>query len=59
MTIQENNNQFRLQLLNQAGKSRDKYQRLSSKKMNEYESQIALEHITRAIHFENIAKDLL
>ncbi len=46
-------------LVNQAHKSRMKYQSLSSKKMTMYEEQLALEHITRANHFENIAKKLL
>ena len=57
--IKENNEQMQRHLVNQAHKSRMKYQSLSSKKMTMYEEQLALEHITRANHFENIAKKLL
>ena len=59
MTIQENNKNFQIQLIKQAEKSRIKYLTLSSRNMTHYEERLALEHITRAIHFENIAKDLL
>jgi hypothetical protein len=59
MTIQENNKNFQIQLIKQAEKSRMKYLTLSSRNMTPYEEKIALEHITRAYHFENIAKNML
>ena len=59
MTIQENNHVMRKQLLAQAEKSRSAYIQLSSRPMSAFQSQLAIEHLTRADLFENIAYNLL
>lgn len=59
MTIQENNRIMQVQLLNQAKKSREKYEVLSTRNATAFEQRLAVEHLTRAIHFENIARNML
>tara|TARA_Y100001936_G_scaffold85407_1_gene83796 strand:+ start:202 stop:387 length:186 start_codon:yes stop_codon:yes gene_type:complete len=59
MTIQENNRIMQIQLLKQAQKSRKKYQTLSSRNATSFEKRLAVEHLTRARHFEKIARNLL
>tara|TARA_R100000388_G_scaffold47110_1_gene35583 strand:+ start:1292 stop:1477 length:186 start_codon:yes stop_codon:yes gene_type:complete len=59
MTIQENNRIMQVQLLNQAKKSREKYEVLSTRNATSFEQRLAIEHLTRAIHFENIARNML
>jgi len=46
------------QLLNQAEKSRQRYINLSKAK-DEHKQRLAVENLTRAIHFEHIAHNLL
>ena len=58
MSIQENNAIMKRQLLNQAKKSRQRYIDLSNAK-EEHKQRLAVENLTRAIHFENIAHNLL
>lgn len=58
MTIQENNAIMKRQLLNQAEKSRQRYVDLSHAK-DKHKQQLAVENLTRAIHFEQIAYNLL
>ena len=57
MTIQENNRMMQAQLKQQAEKSRQTFQRLivSNK---EHDKRLAMEHYTRAEHFEKIAQTM-
>jgi hypothetical protein len=59
MTIQENNRVMRNQLLNQAQKSREMYEALTKHNATFFDKRLAVEHLTRAIHFENVARNLL
>jgi hypothetical protein len=59
MTIQENNAIMQRQLLNVAAKCRQRYTDLIEFKKDSRKQQLAIENLTRAIHFENIAHNLL
>lgn len=58
MTIQENNASMKRQLLNQAKISRQRYETLSVSR-DAHKQQLAIENLTRAIHFEAIAHNIL
>jgi len=59
MTIQENNSMMQRQLRQQANKSREQYERISSSRPTAQQRKLAIEHLTRAIHFDEIANNLL
>ena len=58
MSIQENNSLMKSQLLTQAQKCRQRYEQLSSSNES-FKRQLAIENLTRAVHFESIAHNLL
>lgn len=58
MTIQENNASMKRQLLNQAKISRQRYETLSVSR-DAHKQRLAIENLTRAIHFEAIAHNIL
>ena len=59
MTIQENNSMMQRQLRQQANKSREQYERIYGSSPTAQQKKLAIEHLTRAIHFDEIANNLL